>query len=201
MTAPQIAAKALSDLKSAPSFTYAATDRSNGTTVHSNLGIKTGTGCAGRLYLGLEGNTTLVVIGRSTWVKPDPSVWKMVGGSAGARDRRLSAGKYIKGAAAGVSFQMSGACDVRQLASHLPMPADLAKGPLTTVSGQRALELTGQPTGSAVYVTDAAVPRILKIVSIKPGDKQQWTFTYGVPKTIKPPSASETIDGSRLGGS
>lgn len=40
-------------------------------------------------------------------------------------------------------------------------------------------------------MTDTATPQIVKVVSTKPGYKGQVTITYGIPKTVSPPPASQ----------
>jgi hypothetical protein len=200
MSAKQVAAKAIADLRSAPSFTIRGSGPDNGQTVSLSLGYKGGTNCEGTIGLGPDGTLTITVIGGTAWVKPNATFWKTEGGSDGAQAGKLLAGKYLKAPTTSHDIsQLASVCNVGQLTSQMSLPADTAKGSFTTVGGQRVLTLTDKAKDSTMYVTDSATPRILKVVSKKPGDSGQFTIAYGIPATIAPPPASETLNGSQFG--
>lgn len=58
LTANQIAAKAISDLKSAPSFTMSGTAADDGQTATMSIGV-TGKGCTMTVNMGSKGNATI----------------------------------------------------------------------------------------------------------------------------------------------
>lgn len=70
---------------------------------------------------------------------------------------------------------------------------------MADVARYRVLTLTDPAKDSTIYVTDTATRQIVKVVSTKPGDKGQVTITYGIPKTVSPPPASQVADTSNLG--
>jgi len=200
MSGKQVAAKAIADLKSAPSFTITGSGPYNGQTMTIGLGFKGGKDCAGTVGLGSQGNMAIVVIGGTAWVKLNATFWKAEAGSAGAELARLLANKYFRAptTASNVS-QLANVCNVNQMANQMSVPADTAKGAFTTVGGQRVLTLTDKAKESTMYVTDTAAPRILKVVSKQPGNSGQLMITYGLPAKITAPPASETVNGSQFG--
>lgn len=200
MSAKQVATKAIADLKSAPSFTIAGSGPDDGQTVSINLGFKGGKDCTGTVGEGSEGSLALVVIGSTVYLKPDATFWKAVAGSEGATMSKQLAGKYIEAPASNSNVSsLAGICNVDTLTSQMNIPTDVAKGALTTVSGQQALTLTDKAKDATMYVSDTASPRILKVVSKQSGNSGQFTITYGVPATITAPTASETVNGSQYG--
>lgn len=200
MSGKQVAAKAIADLKSAPSFTITGSGPYNGQTMTIGLGFKGGNDCAGTVGLGSDGTMAIVVIGGTAWVKLNATFWKTEAGSAGAELARLLAGKYFRAptTASNVS-QLANVCNVDQMTSQMSLPADTAKGAFTTFGGQRVLTLTDKAKQSTMYVTDTAAPRILKVVSKQPGNSGQLSITYGLPAKITAPPASETVNGSQFG--
>lgn len=200
MSAKQVAAKAIGDLKSAPRFTVAGAGPSDGSTVSIDLGIKDGKDCTGTVADGSQGSVAIIVIGSTVWMKPDATFWQTQGGSEGSAIGKLLAGKYLQ-----TTTSVSGAssiadiCNVNSLTSQMSIPTDVAKGTVTTVSGQEALELTDKAKDSTMYVTDTAAPQILKVVSTQKGNSGQFTITYGVPTTVTAPPASSTVNGAKYG--
>jgi hypothetical protein len=192
--------EAVSDLKSASTFRVSGkVSQAGGLSLQ--LTYKHGTGCGGTLGIGSRGSLYLLVIGDVAWMKPDDKFWKTSAGSKASKVIALVGGRYLKGPAN--SSQVSGLtriCDVNSLASSLASPKDIAKGPLTTVNGQQALELKDKSKSATMYVTDTSSPQILQVISTQSGNSGKAYFTgYGKPVTLTPPPASKTINGAPFG--
>jgi len=200
MPAKQVLAKAVSDLKSASTFRVSGRVNQGGG-LSLQLTYKHGTGCGGRLGIGSRGSVSLLVIGGVAWIKPDDKFWRTFTGSSASKVIALVGGRYLKGPAN--SSRVSGLtriCDVNSLASSLASPKDIAKGPVTTVNGQKALELKDKSKSATMYVTDTSSPQILQVISTQPGNSGKAYFTgYGTSVTLTPPPASETINGAPFG--
>jgi hypothetical protein len=200
MSAKQVAAKATADLKSAPSFTIAGSGPDSGHTVSINLGLKDGKDCAGTISEGSQGGLALVVIGSTIWLKPDATFWQTQGGSEGAAVGKLLAGKYIEAPTSNSNASsLASICNADSLTSQMQMPTDVAKGPLTTVSGQKVLTLSDKAKDSTIYVTDTTSPQIVRVISKQPGNAGQFTITYGAPASVTAPPASQTVNGAQYG--
>lgn len=199
MTAKQIATKAISDLKSAPSFTATGSGPYDGHTATMSFGVK-GNGCTMTMDMGSKGSMAMTMIGNSAWIKGDATFWKAAtaGQGGGTADMgNMFAGKYLKipAEAGSVLSQTAGTCDVNQMtssSSQMPLTVDVAKGTMTTVNGQRVYTLTDKAKDITMYVTDTSAPQIVKIVSKQNGNSGEFTIAYGVPKSITAPPASET---------
>jgi len=202
MSAKQVLTRAVSDLKSASTFRVSGTVNEDGG-LSLLLTYKHGTGCGGTLGIGSRGSLSLLVIGDVAWMKPDDKFWKTYAGRSASRVIALMGGRYLKGPAH--SSRLSGltrVCDVNSLASSLASPQDIAKGPVTTVDGQQALELKDNSKSATMYVTDTSSPQILQVISTRPGNGNSGKayFTgYGKPVTLTPPPASQTINGAPFG--
>jgi hypothetical protein len=86
---------------------------------------------------------------------------------------------------------------VRQMSGHY---AEMTKGKITTVDGQRVVALHQTGVTGTVDISDTAKPEILKAAVSKGSITGTFTFSdYGVPTTITPPPASKTLDGSKFG--
>jgi hypothetical protein len=198
MTGKQIAAKAMSDLKSAPSFTLTGTGIPfQGKTATMSVGMA-GKDCTMSVDIGSAGTMTMVMIGTSAWMKADADFLKTEDGSDGSAIAFLVAGKYLKIPASSMSglTQGSGVCDRNGLDSSLSglsPSSNVTKGTPTTVNGQKVYPLADKADKTTFYVTDTSTPWIIKFVDTKSGEAGQATITYGVPKSITAPSASETV--------
>jgi hypothetical protein len=200
VSAKQVLTKAVSDLKSASTFRVSGRVNVDGG-LSLQLTYKHGTGCSGTLGIGSRGSVYLLVIGDVAWMKPDDKFWKASAGSSASKVIAVVGGRYLKGPAN--SSHISGLtriCDVNSLASSLTSPKDIAKGPLTTVNGQQALELKDKSKSATMYVTDTSSPQILQVTSKQSGNRGKAYFTgYGKPVTLTPPPASKTINGAPFG--
>lgn len=208
LTAAQIADKAAGDLKSAPAFTLSGSGLADGQAVSLSLGFAGGNRCAGTVHLGPRGSLAIIMIGGTAWIKPDAAYWKSQGSPGGKSQgtpggavlTQTLAGKYLESPASGAAAsQVAGLCDLSRLASRLLPPRDVVRGALTTVNGQRVLTLADKADDSTLYVTDSAVPRLVKATSTQRANAGQFTVTYGIPASITPPPASQTVDAARFG--
>ena len=200
MSAKQVLTKAVSDLKSASTFRVSGRVNVGGG-LSLRLAYKHGTGCGGTLGISSRGSLHLLVIGDLAWIKPDDKFWKTYAGSSAPKVIALIGGRYLKGPANGSRVSgLTRICDVNSLASNLASPKDIAKGPVTTVNGQKALELKDKTKKGTMYVTDTSSPQILQVISTQSGNSGKAYFTgYGQPVTLTPPPASETINGAPFG--
>ena len=201
LTAKQVLSRAVSDLKSAPSFRMAGAVNENGR-ISVDLTYQRGTGCEGTLGLGSQGSVYLLVIHTTAWFKPDQAYWTSVAGSAAPSVIAVVGGKYLQGTTAGSNGAsgLAHLCDAGSLASSFTTPSDIAKGAATTINGQQVLELKDPAKSSTMFVTDTGSPQILRVTSSQSGNSGRVDFTdYGSPVTLTPPPASETIDGTKYG--
>jgi hypothetical protein len=67
------------------------------------------------------------------------------------------------------------------------------KGAVSTVAGQRAVQLTGED--ATAWVSDSARPEFLKTLISEPGGTTGWTTfsRYNAHVTITPPPASDVV--------
>jgi hypothetical protein len=199
-TPQQVLSKAVSDLKSEPSFHLAGTvNEDGGLTV--DLTYKHGTGCEGTLRVGSKGSIRLLVIGGTAWLKPDQTYWESYAGSSASSVIAVIGGKYLKGAVSSKNVSgLAQLCNANSLASTFTSPQDIEKGATSTIGGQQVLALKDPAKSSTMYVTDTSSPQILRVVGTQSGNGGRIDFTgYGSPVTLTPPPASETIDGARFG--
>jgi hypothetical protein len=199
LTAAQIAARTVSDLKAVSSVHIAGSGKDSGSTV--TMDIRMGaTNCIGTLGISNEGSFQLLKVGSTLWVKPDDRFWKSAGGS-GVTPAVLSilSGKYIKTSPNSSSLHsLEAFCEPSQFASLFGShPKGLAKGAVTTVMSQPVVPLKDLSDSSVAYVTDVAQPQFLRILDPQGGSVD---FTdYDAPITVAPPAAGETIDGAKYG--
>jgi hypothetical protein len=200
MSAKQVATKAVANLTSASAFTIAGSGvEGPGQTVTLKLGYK-GKDCTGTVGYAAEGTVDLTVIGSTVWLKANAAFWKTQGGSEGAQIGKELAGKWIEAPASNSNASgLADVCDSQSMTSDVPVPADVAKGGLTTVNGQKVLTLTDKAKDSTIYVTDTATPQIVKVVSTLKTDDATFTITYGVPASVSAPPSSQTVNGAQYG--
>ncbi len=200
MTAKQVLAKAVGDLKSASSFSLGGTVREPDgvTTIH--LDYKPGTGCKGTIARAGQGSLAMVVIGTTAWVKPDDTFWRANAGSQAPQVIALLGGRYLKGSTSNANVaSLTKLCDVNELTSALSLPTDVVKGKVTTVNGQQVLPLTDKAKGGTLYVTDTSSPQLVELINNTAGNSGKIIFAIGAPVTLTAPPASESVDGSALG--
>lgn len=200
MSAKQVTTKAIANLTYASAFTIAGSGvEGPGQTVTLNVGYK-GKDCTGTVGYATEGTVDLTVIGSTVWLKPNATFWKTQGGSEGAQLGKELAGKWIEAPTSNSNASgLADVCDSQSITSDMPVPADVAKGSLTTVNGQKVLTLTDKAKDSTMYVTDSATPQIVKVVSTQKSDDGEFTVTYGVPASVSAPPSSQTVNGAQYG--
>jgi hypothetical protein len=144
MSAKQIITKAEANLKSASAITVAGAGlEAPGRTVTFNLGFK-GRDCTGTVGYGSDGTIDLILIGSRIWLKPNTTFRDTQGGSDGAVIAQLLAGRWIDAPTSNSNAAaFAELCNEQAMTSELPpVPADVARGSLTTISGQKVLSLT-----------------------------------------------------------
>jgi hypothetical protein len=196
----QVLDKAVGNLKSASSFTMSGSVRESGGAYTVHLGYKPGAGCTGIVDQVGKGTISVVVIGKTAWVKPDTAFWKATAGGQAATVIRLIGGKYLKGSTTdGTVVGLARLCDVTSLTTQLQAPTNVARGQATTLNGKQAVPLTDTKKGATLYVTNASSPQVLQLVNSKTGNAGKITFNVGAPVTLVPPAPHEVVDGSKYG--
>jgi hypothetical protein len=198
LTATQIGAKTIADLKAASSVHYAGTITESGETDDVDITAGT-TNCVGTLGIVGKGSFVLLEIGQTLWIKPDNQFWTSEGASPAVL--QVVEGKYIQTSPNDSDFSsVKMLCSPAQLAASLGSKInDLVKGTTTTVDGQSALQLRDTSDSGVAYVTISASPQFLRISCGSGGQGQLDFSAYDAPVTVSSPPASQTIDGSTIG--
>ena len=133
MSAKQVVDKAVSDLKSASSFTMAGDVNQSGEALGVNLGDVKGKGCAGTVTEGGKGSIALVVIGSTAWIKPSDKFLESSAGSQAAAAIALLKGRYLEGSTSNSNVaSLTAVCDVNQMTTSFTQTGTLTKGKVTT---------------------------------------------------------------------
>ena len=199
LTAGQIAARVITDLKAASSVHLAGsvTDSAATYTVDVTAGS---TNCAGTLGIPGHGSFALLKIGQRLWIKPDGQFWASMGASPA--NPHLVEGKYVQASPGDPVFSsVTMLCSPAQFADSLGNQMNhLVKGAATTIAGQSALPLRDTSTPDSANVTISASPEFLRLNAHDGSSQGQLDFSdYDAPVTLTPPPASTTIDGSKIG--
>ena len=201
-SAKQVVATAVSDLKSASSFTMSGNVNQSGETLGINLGYVKGKGCAGTVSEGDKGSIAIVVIGSTAWIKPSNKFLQSTAGSQAPAAIALLKGRYLKGSTSDSTVaSLTTVCDVNQMTKSFTQTGTLVKGTVTTVGGAQVLPITDKTKGGTMDVTDSATPQIVQITNTKGqgGSTGQIKFGVGKQVTLTAPPASQTMDGSAFG--
>ncbi len=202
LTAKQIVAKSVADLRAAKSFTMVGSVTESGQTESLNLGYLNGKGCAGTVTEGTQGSVAIVVIGTTAWIKPDNKFFQSTAGSQASAAIALLNGRYLKGTTSNANVKsLTSVCDVTSLTSAFTATGTLVKGKVTTLNGQQVITVTDSAKGGTLYATNTATPQLVQIVNTKGtgGDTGQIKFNVGAKVTLTPPPASQTVDGAAFG--
>lgn len=200
LTANEVEAKALADLKAAPSSRLTGTGTDSGGTVTFNLGFKPGHGCTGTVDDSNQGSFKLIEIGSTVYFNASSQFWKSQVGSDATALIALVDGRYIKVSAnASYASSITGTCDLFQQITSQKVSETFTKEKLTSLGGIRVLPIVSSKADT-MYVTDTNTPEITEIVEGKAdGGPGKVTVSVGVPVTLSAPPASQVIDGSALG--
>lgn len=201
MSAKQIATEAVSNLKAAPSFTMTGTVLQSGTTMSLDLGFKKGSGCEGTVGLGSKGSVSIVVIGKTAYIKMDDTFIKSVAGSQASAALLLLHGRWVEGTTSNSNVSsITSSCNVNSMTSSFT-PADVTKGKVTTLAGKRVVPLTDKAKGGTAYVTDTSRPEFVEIANPtgQGGSSGTIKFNVGAPVKLTVPPASAVINGSSIG--
>lgn len=202
MSAKQIATEAVSNLKAAPSFTMTGTVLQSGTTMSLDLGFKKGSGCEGTVGLGSKGSVTIVVIGKTAYIKMDDTFIKSMAGSQASAALLLLHGRWVEGTTSNSNVSsITSACNVNSMTTSSFTPADVTKGKVTTLAGKRVVPLTDKAKGGTAYVTDTSRPEFVEVTNPAGQAGSSGTIKINVGAAVKltVPPASEVINGSSIG--
>lgn len=209
MSADQIVQKSVADLKAASSVLITGKLDDDGQGVTLDLADVAAQGCQGTVGLAagasstggaaMSGTADLIVADSTVYMKLDQNFFA----SAGLPASEFSdvVGKYVK------LTSKSDLANFAQLCNPSTLSGAFAKEDTgfvqvgsATINGQPALAFK-QPKNTAngtVYVSERATPEIVRITG--PLNDGSVDFSdYNVPATITVPSASEIIDGSKVG--
>jgi len=201
LTAAQVQAKTVADAKASSSLTLKGSLAQSSQSYTVNLAIKPSQGCTGTIGEGSKGSFKLIVIGKTIYLNPDDTFWKANAGANAAAAIALVNGRYLKVSASDSNMaSLADMCDVSQLFSSDDPSGKATKGAVTTLGGTRVLPLKNSD-GSVAYVTDTSKPQLVELAAPKGSSDGTGmvTVTTGAPVTLTPPSASQVIDGSKLG--
>src|ERR1017187_5583679 len=181
LSADQIAAKAVADLRTAASVQVVGSLTDSSQRIRLNMRLVAGKGCVSRMSFPGKGSFRLVMIGKAVWIKPNDLFWKSFGG-ANATALQLLSGKYLKTSTGSGFGALSKLCRTRLLARSFPRVSGVAKGKYIVISGQPALQLTTGSKGTDfMYVSVSARPQILRITATG-SDSGDIPFNrYGTP--------------------
>lgn len=169
LTAEQIASKATSDFKAASSV------HATGTVAGEKVDLTVAPGkCAGTITTS-AGPLKVIQIGGTAWIG-------------------VGSGHYLKTTGNNSQYQgMLGFCSYAGIAQDFSVAgAALAKGPVSEIDGQQAIQLTVQGTSGSSYVSDTATPEYLR--ADLPDMKMDFSG-YNGPVAITAPPSSDVISG------
>jgi hypothetical protein len=204
MSADQIVQESVSDLEAASSVRITGALDNSGQSRALDLTVVAAGGCQGTISYtasasatgsaAISGTADLIDVDGTEYMKYDGSLAKNLGlPSSTLGDLN---GKYIK---------MTSTSDVAQLCSPSGLwsvfandSAGYVKTGTATIGGQPALAFKQQKQPGVVYISDSAIPEIVRIA----GSASQGTFDfsdYNAPATITAPPVGDVIDGSKFG--
>jgi hypothetical protein len=197
LSADQIAAKAINDLKAASSVRVTGDVASGGQTFDLDLTLVRAQGCGGTLAERGTGSFQLISIGTLIWIKPDAQFWNNAGGGDAAVLKIVS-GKYLKVKDTSAFGSFRDFCDVSQFAGSFGNnPTGLVKGKTAIISGQSALQIKDTGDAAYIYVSETAKPQILQIADASEG---KLVFSaYNSPATLTAPRHRDTLSGAKYG--
>lgn len=198
LSADQIAAKAIADLKTATSVRVSGSIKDSGQTIGMDMTLARGSGCEGTMSQSGSGSFQLVAIGKLVWVKPDKAFWKSAGADSDPAVMSVVSGKYLKVKATSDLGSLSAFCSPSELAGSFEKSATgLVKEASTTISGQRAVPIKDTSDASIAYISETAQPEFLRVSG---GSQGSVTFSgYGDAIKIAAPPVSATLDGTKYG--
>ncbi|HEX3957348.1 MAG TPA: hypothetical protein VHZ03_12040 [Trebonia sp.] len=196
----QVLTRAVDNLKAASSFTVSGTVGDSGGTITIHLGFRPGKGCTGTVSAAGKGTLTMVVIGKTAWVKPDDAYWKAVGGKQADKAIATFGGKYLTGPTSDSTIAgLVDFCNLSLVTSQLTQPTNVVKGQVTTINGKQALPLNDTANGGTLYVTTTSSPLPIELVDKTAGKKGTLIFNVGAPVSLTAPPAGETVEAAKYG--
>jgi hypothetical protein len=200
MSADDIATQAWADTKGAASVHVKGSATDSGKPLTFSLTLVKGKGCTGTMSEGTSGSFTIVMVGKTVWIKPDKAFWKANGGSDPATLSIVS-GKYVKDTAGTGLGAMSTLCNLGNWigSNGSDHAAGMVRGTTATVNGQRSVQLKDSGDTASAFVSDTAKPIIVRIADPSAGGGTFDFSGYGAATTIAAPPASQTLDGKKYG--
>ncbi|MFJ9813877.1 hypothetical protein ACIRU3_01150 [Streptomyces sp. NPDC101151] len=206
-----LAREAQSHLVHTQSLHMAWTDRAaaakKGEVKSMDLSLDGDGNCVGTVWMGADGGRVQIVKqGDEVWMKADSAYWKAeLPGREGTAAAELFKDRYIHGTTHDSDLKdWADVCDLHALQKDLTdasVEESLTKGDETTVDGIPVIPLSGREDGEpfTVYVTTDS-PHLL-VEGTQKGDDTDLTVKlsdYGEPVPSATPSASESVDVSKL---
>jgi hypothetical protein len=188
LTASQIAAKAAADLTAATSVHVYDVITVKGTSATLLDATVTPSACAGTTGLIPGGGTSrFIEIGKHEWVQLTGRFLANAGYTKA--ETATYAGKWAIDNGPSSPFGYI-TCTTTSAALSGFSRSGWTRGPVSTVAGQRAVELSDPRKNRSLWVSDSSRPEILKIT----GDGAVGTFSrYNAKVTIAPPPASDVV--------
>jgi hypothetical protein len=201
-TAARVLAKALANLKAAPSVTVNSTGIDSGLYVSGYMRVDPRKGCTGTTTVETQRTwaaATYVTIGQTVYFKPNSLMWAGLAGSGAAAIAQQVGDRYVEAPMSDGHLIGIGNCDVTGL--HLA-GGPYTKSQVTTLNGIRVLPIKDS-RGGVMYVTDTSEPQIAQYdVAPLPGGTGpagEITYTFGASVDLTPPPASQVIRGASIG--
>lgn len=200
LSADAIGNKAVADTLAATSVRVTGKGTDSGAPLTFTLTIANKSDCEGSFSEGAKGAFQMILIGKTVWIKPNDTFWKVNGGNDPAVLSILS-GKWIKDTTSSSGLgTLSTLCSLSGLFSGLKsQAAGLVKGTTSTVDGQQVLQLKNSGAPGSLYVSDTAMPVMVRLADPESGGGTFDLTGYGAPASITPPPASQTLDGKQYG--
>jgi hypothetical protein len=200
MSASQITVRALGSLRTVPAVRISGAFTADGATISLGITVVRGQGCDGTIGVPGKGSFGLIYLGKTVWIKPTDQFYRALSGGKSVPAAVL--GKYLQAPPGSGLDDFAEFCDMSNLLGQYSAggagAAGLVKRELTTIDGQRALEIGEAGDSAALYVTDTANPRVLRLTGGSGSDTIDFSG-YGQAAVIKPPPASEIVDASKYG--
>jgi hypothetical protein len=188
-----IVAAATTAIRDAKSVHVSGSISNSGSPITLNLNLAAGKGGTGAMSEnGLS--FRIIVVKNVVYISGSDAFWRHFGGSAAAQ---LFHGKWLRGPATGQLASVAVLTNLqtlfnRLLASH----GTLAKGPTSTLHGQKVVAVNDKTRGGTLYVATTGKPYPIEISKTGPQGGHVVFDRYNEAVSLNPPANS--IDVSKL---